>query len=403
MADAMIMDSRYFPWFEQLYTSSDHRHGHLSFDGFLMTGGDAYRMEDKAEKDAQRVFIPELFGTLNFTEVGNAMTLAGLKNPIPADWRWLSDFGAVMPSSLEGQGFGLEGFWPISKHFGIGGSTVFMRLNSLVKIMPTIETVKKLYLSQPGNEAQFTQMLSDFYRELQINSLASHEVGAGDTLVYALLYDVREYEYKMRKIDASLWFGAIIPSGVTRNPYNLASIPYGGDGMWGIFIAPTAEFELKEDLKVGMQLRVIQRFHKDTTMRLPLKKEQPLFAPVIGRAHVTPGLTVAATLYAAIEDLRAGFGAEGKYTIIYHEKDRFCVRCTKEKVNGKVPDMENLMCRSNFISEYGTVRLFYDIAHDKPWKHRPLVSLTWDIPFNNLWGKAFARTNRIVLGCTVNF
>lgn len=396
----MIMDSRYFPWLEQLYTNSDHRHGRITADAFFIKGGEAYRGELRAKEEDQIVSIPELWGELNLTEVANALTLAGLSNPIPADWRWLADMKTLMPSSMDGQGIDFEAFWPITKHFGIGGSTLIMRLSSLVLLLPNEDTIRKLYLGIPGNEAQFTEMVSQFYKELQINGTSSKEVGAGDTVVYAALYDVREYEYKMRKIDLSLWFGGIIPSGLKRDPYNLGSVPFGGNGLWGLFIAPTMELELKEDLVFGMQVRATKRFGKCMQSRLPLNAEQPLFAPAVGSVRVNPGISVTGSAYIVFQDLRAGFGLEGKYTATYHQEDTFH---TNVLVNNQQPTFKNVECHSGFISEYATIRLFYDVAHDKAWKRRPLVSLAWDIPRNHIGGKAFAKTNRVLLGCTVNF
>ena len=398
--NAMVMDSRYFPWLEQLYTGSDHRHGHITTDAFFITGGNAYCKESRAREENQIVSISGLFGELRLTDVGNALTLAGLNNPIPTDWRWLSDMKAIMPGSMEGQGIDFEGFWPITKHFGIGASALIMQLSSFLVVIPAEDTIKKLYLDAPGNHAQFTSMMSNFYKELQISSTASSEFGAGDTIVYAAFYDVKEYEHKMRKIDLSLWIGGIIPSGVKRNIYNLGSVPFGGNGLWGLFIAPTFELELKEDLKFGMQFRVTKRFSKCLESRLPLDKEQPLFAPTIGIARINPGVSITGTGYVVFEELRAGFGVEGKYTVTYHQEDSFN---SNVLINKKAPNFKTLKYTSDFISEYATIRLFYDVAHDKEWKHRPLVSLTWDIPQNHIGGKAFAKTNRILLGCTVNF
>lgn len=397
---SMVMDSRYFPWLEQLYTGSDHRHGHITADGFLIIGGKGFRAEARAREEEQIVSIPELWGELKLASVGNALTLAGQDNPIPADWRWLADFGADMPTSMQGEGIDIEAFWPISKHFGLGGSTLIMRLNSFVSVVPTDDSVKKLYLEVPGNQVLFTSMMNNFYKELNINTTTSEEIGAGDTVVYAAFYDVREYEYKMRKIDVSLWLGGIIPTGVKQNPYNLASVPFGGNGLWGAFIAPTMELELREDLKFGMQARLTKRFSRGINSRLPLEKEQPLFAPTVGCAYMQSGITVTGSAYVAFEDLRAGFGIQAKYTATYHAEDTFS---SKAFVNGLSPNFSNLNCRSSFISEYATIRLVYDVAHDRAWKHRPLVGLSWDIPRNHIGGKGFARTNRVLLGCTVNF
>lgn len=398
---SMIFDSRYFPWIDHMYNGSDHRHGHLIVDGFLIIGGDAYRMEAKALKEEQIVSIPGLWGDLKLAEVGNSLTLAGKSNPIPADWRWLSDMNANMSSSLDGQGVMIGGFVPVSTHFGIGASTLVMNLNSAVRVFPGSETVEKLYLKTPGNSALFTQMMRSFYQELNISSTVSQETGAGDTVVYATAYGVKEYEYKMRKIDGSVMVGVIVPTGVKYNPYNLGSVPFGGNGLWGLFIAPTVEIELKEELKVGLQARVTQRLAHSIKSRIPINNEQPLFSPFVGSVYDQPGVTFTGTGYLALEEIRAGFGVQLQYTVTYHAQDHFSTRCLKK--SSLKPDFSKMACRSSFVSEYLTLRIFYDIAHDRDWKNRPLITACWDIPRNYIGGKSFAKTNRVSLGCTVNF
>ncbi len=397
---SMVLDNRYFPWIPHLYTSSDHSHAHVTTEAFFVTGGDAYRHEDRAEKDKQTISYPELWGELKLADVKNSMVKVGLKDPIPADWQWLSDFRAKMNGSLEGQGVMVGGYVPVTKHIGFGASGLLLRLNALVNVVPHEETVSKLFLNTPGNQALFTQTLSNIYKELDITCTSLKEVGVGDVVVYFNIYDVHEYRYKMRKIDWGFKGGVIIPSGLKMDPHNLASIPFGGNGLWGWFIAPYTELELKEDLKFGIQARVTQRIDKSILSRVPVGKEQPLFAPIVGDVCVDAGTSFTGSAYFAFEDLRAGFGIQAKYTVTYHEHDTFSAHLENTQVK---PNFSCMNWRSEWVSEYATIRLFYDVGHDKTWKHRPLVSFTWDIPRNHIGGKGFAKTHRVSLGCTVNF
>ena len=239
------------------------------------------------------------------------------------------------------------------------------------------------------------------YQELGITSTTFNEVGVGDVVVYLSIYDVHEYKYKFRKIDWGAYFGIIIPSGTRENISNIASIPFGGPyGSWGWFIAPRAEFELREDLKFGIQGRLTQRLDKCFVGRIPTGKEQPLFAPVIGSINVDIEPTLSLAAYFAFEDLRAGFGAQAKYTLSYHEHDFFRAKIKNSPLIPKFKDMNYF---SGWTQEYGTIRLFYDIGHDKTWQYRPIVYFTWDIPMNHLGGRGFAKTNRVSIGCNFNF
>lgn len=386
-----------------MYNGSDHRHAHLITDGFLILGGDAYRMEARAIEEEQIISIPELWGNLKLANVANSLTTIGKSNPIPTDWRWLSDMNAAMTSSLDGQGILIAGFVPIKSFFGIGASTLVMHLDSVVRVLPAADTTKKLYLTIPGNMALFTQMMHSFYQELNISSVISQETGAGDSVVYAALYGIKEYEYKMKKIDGCVLLGCIVPTGVKYNPYNLASVPFGGNGLWGLFLAPTVEFELKDDLKFGLQARVTKRLSRSIKSRIPVNNEQPLFSPYVGSVYEKSGTSFTGTAYLALEEVRGGFGVQLQYTITYHEQDSFSAKAINGPLTKITPDFSNMECHSSFLSEYLTLRVFYDVAHDRDWKHRPLITACWDIPRNYIGGKAFAKTNRVSLGCTVNF
>ncbi|MCX5924382.1 MAG: hypothetical protein NTZ68_03095 [Candidatus Dependentiae bacterium] len=398
----MVWDNRYFPWFDQLYTGSDSRHSNLDVQGFFVTGGDAFRHQSRASKNEQIISYPELWGELQLAEVGASMTAVGLQNPIPADWLWLADFNVGMPASLEGQGIALAGYASLTDHIGIGASAFFMNLNAMVSLVPTEETVSKLNLKTPGNQALFTQTVQQFYKELGITSTTFNEVGVGDVVVYLSIYDVKEYRYKFRKVDWGMYLGLIIPSGTQESITNLASVPFGGPygSSWGWFLAPRAEFELREDLKFGVQGRFTQRLSKCFLGRIPINKEQPLFAPVVGSINVDIDPTFSLAAYFAFEDLRAGFGVQAKYTISFHDHDTFKASLNNSSLK---PKFKNMNYYSGWTQEYATVRLFYDIAHNKTWEYRPLVYFTWDIPMNHLGGRGFAKTNRVSIGCNFNF
>lgn len=398
---SMTWDNRYFPWFDQLYTGKDSRYANLDINGFFITGGDAYRLEPRANKDELKVSYPELWGELNLFEVGESLSAVGLNNPIPADWLWLQDFKARMPASIEGQGATVAAYAPITKHIGIGGNTMFMKTQALVSIVPDADAVSKLHLDTPGNQALFTQTIHKMYKELGITGSSVQEIGVGDIILYLSLYDVHEYKYKFRKLDWGVLLGVIIPSGLAQDPNNIASLPYGGDwGGWGWFLAPRAEFELREDLKFGIQARVTQRMDRSFIGRIPVGKEQSLFAPIVGCVGIDNGTTFSIAPYFVFEDLRAGFGMQAKYTLTVHERDEFFAKITNSSVTPRFQD-KNFF--SGWTQEYATIRLFYDVGHDKNWKHQPLAYFTWDIPMNHIEGRGFGITNRISIGCNVNF
>ncbi len=401
LVQAMTWDNRYFPWIDQLYTGSDSSHANINVQPFFITGGDAFRYQIRSIRDEQFITFPELWGELDLAVVGSSIAKTGKKNPIPDDWLWLSEIKALMPASLEAQGGMISGYAPITKHFGIGASSVVMKLNSLVSVVPDQSTIDKLFLNTPGNQSVFTQTLKKIYQDIGINSTAMQQVGVGDTVLYVHLFDIHEYKYKFRKLDWGVWAGVIIPNGLKQDPHNLASVPFGGQyGGWAWFVAPRAEFELRDDLKFGIQARLTKRLGNCFQGRIPVGKEQVLFAPLIGKVHVEQGTTFGVSAYFVFEDIRAGLGAQMQYTINVHEHDSLSAKLRNLNVDSNFVNMNYF---SGWTQEYFMFKLFYDIAHDKPWKNRPMAYFSWDIPMNHLFGRGFAKTHKIAIGCNVNF
>lgn len=398
---AMVWDNRYFPWFDQLYIGADSRHAHIDANVFFVTGGNAYRYQHLAARDEQIISYPELWGNLNLTQVSNALVKVGKPNPLPPDWRWLSEFNALMPASLEGQGFRLSGYVPVAPHLGFGGSVVLLKLDAFVSVVPDKSSIDKLNLGAPGNQALFTETMQKIYQEIGMTSTALQEIGVGDVVLYAHLFDVHEYKYKFRKLDWGVLAGIIIPSGLKQDPTNLASIPFGGNfGGWAWFVAPRAEFDLRDDLKFGIQGRITQRFDHVFNGRIPVGDEQVLFAPLVGPVSIDQGTTYGIAPYFVFEDIRAGLGVQLQYTINVHEHDTFNANLLNVNYSA---NFSNAYCYSRWTQEYFTFKLFYDIAHDKDWKNRPTAYFSWDIPMNHVGGRAFARTNQVSIGCNVNF
>lgn len=397
----MVWDNRYFPWFDHLYTGNDSRKSNIDAQVFFLKGGDAFRYQSRSARDEQTISIPELFGQLDLVPVANSIVKSGKPNPLPDDWQWLSEIKAVMPCSLEGQGGLLTMYGAIAPHFGIGGSTLIMKLNNFVNILPAPESIDKLNLNTPGNLSVFDQTMQKIYQEIDMPCTCFQEVGVGDVVLYVNIYDVHEYKYKFRKLDWGVWLGCIIPSGLKYNPTNLGSIGFGNQyGGWGWFIAPRAEFELRDDLKFGIMGRITQRFDTCFTGRIPLDKEQSLFAPIIGSVGVDQGTTFGITSYFVLENIRAGLGVQIQYTINHHENDTFYAKVPGLSLSPKFRDMGYY---SAWTDEYFSIKLFYDVAYDKFWKIRPNVYFAWDCPMNHLFGRGFGRTNKIALGCMVNF
>lgn len=397
---SMVTDNRYFPWFNHPYNGTDHQHGCFRADPFFITGTSAWKIKPGVRQIDQETGFPDLQGELDYYQLGIALEMDGKPNPIPSDWRNVTDFPMLMPGSFQGQGISFAGYAPLTNHFGIGATFLFFRLMSQANILPAASTARQLNLAAPGNQARLTQLTQDFEAIVGTQNGYIIETGVGDVDLFIRFYDVREYIFYCRKMDASVAVGLLVPTGVQESLYSIASVPFGGNGFWGWYIAPALEFELKEDWKLGFVARVQKRFARTVLSRIPIADESALFAPVIGNLNVNPGTTFMFAPYFALEDIREGLGAMVQYTVVAHLTDGF----TDEREDASpAANFTNMLANSSWVSEYVTVEGLYDLSFGQPWSYKPLFTLSLDLPLSLLGARGCAKTSRITLGLTVDF
>ena len=220
-------------------------------------------------------------------------------------------------------------------------------------------------------------------------------VGISDIEAYLRFGIVEDYAYKMRHFDVGFNFGVLIPSAQQVNYFNPASIPLGGNGHWGIFTSFDGQFELKENLGVGLLLRLNKRFERKDNRRMVQFTEPNNYGVLFGASKVDPGVTVIFSPYGQLLRLRSGFGLQGQYTLVYHERDHWRdLRC-----NGQPPaNIEIMERRSEWASEYVNVAALYDFSKDsKERTFKPIITFAVDIPVQFLIAKRVAKTFGISL------
>ena len=237
--------------------------------------------------------------------------------------------------------------------------------------------------------------------------------GFSDIDFYFRIGNIWEYLYKFKRVDVGLKVGTMIPSGVVRKIINPASVPFGGDGHWGVYSAVDFEIELKEDWKVGGHARINKRFAKTKEERLPVVgkpvlneheiflSEQQLWGGAQGRADINPGITTIFSPYARLENIREGFGLQAGYTIAHHFEDSWT---DKRPVPIPPVFLEENEKRSKWTSEFVTVDAFFDCAQLMlPYGFAPILSFKWDVPVKLFAAKGAAKTNRVSLGIKLNY
>lgn len=391
---AMVYDNRFFPLYSRTYSRTCLKPSSIIPDLFIMTANDAALNNDES------VGIPEIFGKYDQNKLANAIVDLGRPNPLQAAFPQLIGHNILwnMKGKLEAQGAALEYNQQITDHFSIGfnffGMHVFSRIN--------FELAEPQILGlTPDEVIQLDQVRRCMQESIGLEAPKFSRGGFSDIDFYFRFGGLWEYTYKFRRIDAGLRAGTMIPTGLTRQVNNPASVPFGGNGFWGIYGALDLELEVKEDWKVGIYARASKRFEKKKLDRLTLAGEQPLFGALLAPASIDPGLTVIAAPYIRVEDIRDGLGIQAKYTYVNHFDDFVKdARIIQEPPTQLGP----LNSVTDWSSEYLTLNLFYDFARVRVGKtFAPIVSLMWDIPIQFFGTERVSKTSRVSLGIIYSY
>lgn len=399
----MVFDNRYFPLTQYPYITVQGRDSHATGDFFITT---ASRAADILERD---IGIPELSGSFDQQQLADSMQIAGYPDLLPVDFANQS-LPWTMGGKLQTQGFAFSYEQNFLPHLSFGVLGLAMRSNS------TLEFSFDRNQDNAFTDEQI-EMLDDIRRAMLVQlGLACNHVqqgGAGDTEVYLRWFDHWCYSFKLRSLYYGVRLGGLFPTGVKRNIDKPASVPFGGNGFWGAYISGDAEFEVKEDWKIGLLLRISKRFSQTRLERMPVARppvadqkapqnsEPQIFGVLEGSVKIDPGLSEIFYAYTEWEGIREGLGIRLQYTLVNHHRDHW----TDERIDKTIPaNLGPVEERSAWASEYVTLCGFYDFDKLSQCRgHKPIVRAAWDIPFSLLVGHRFVHSYRVSLGLEFNF
>ena len=400
---AMVFDNRYFPLIQYPYIKVPGRNSHVTGDFFVTTASNAADDRDRA------IGIAELSGPFDQSQLGFSMKLAGFYNPpmpgrpdelppalLNGELLW------IMAGKLQTQGFAFSYRHYLGCNISVGILALAMRSNSYIDFM--FNLAKNSSLSALLSESDILALDDTRRAMLARLGLACnhvHQGGLGDIETYVRWADRCEYYFKLRSLEYGLQLGLLIPTGVKRDINKPASVPFGGNGHWGIYLSGDGEFEIKEDWKVGVLLRVSKRFTRTRDERMPVDNEPQIFGVITGPAKIDPGFTEIFSLYGQMEGLREGFGLRVQYTLTNHNRDHW----TDERAVKTIPvQLKTVEERSNWASEYITLSAFYDFQKtSRECGNKPIVRAAWGIPFTLLVGHRFVHSYKVSLGLEFNF
>lgn len=410
--NAMIVDSRFLPLLEKPFFSVQGQPSHVSASFFAAAADQALLQNDKYTG------IPEIYGVINtssgMTEhssldvniLGQALEAVGKPNPL-GELKGLS-LPYRQEGKMQAQGALFAYHQAIGDYVSLGGSAMFMRFLS----------TQRFYLDSAA--VNVSQQALDFvdvvdkarremFDELGLKAPVSDQAGVGDFDFYLRLGKTWDYVLKCKTLSYGTKFGVLAPAGQSNNIFYPTSVPFGGNGHWGLYTAMDFEAEVKEYWKVGLLAWVGKRFARETPQRLSVGGEPTVFGAMTGRVKVNPGFTGSISPYVTLENIRAGLGLRVQYTLTKHAHDQWKVVCKSNDLEqyslkscGKNYSLGEYISR--WASDYITLDAFYDFGNARAERSfDPIIFLSCDIPVDAIVANAVPRMYKVSLGLDISF
>jgi hypothetical protein len=409
---AMIVDSRFIPLLQKPFFSVQGCPSHVSASLFAAMASESLLQND------EYTGLPEIYGvvdtsngmrkhaSLDVNVLGQACEAVGLANPL-GELKGLS-----LPYRQEGKMQAQGGLFAyhqaIGDYVSLGGSVLFMRFLSTQRFYLDTASVN---VSQQALD--FVDVVDkarrDMFNELGFKAPASDQSGVGDFNFYLRIGKTWDYTLKCKSLSYGTKFGVLAPAGRSRETLSPASVPFGGNGHWGMYTAMDFEAEVKEYWKVGLMAWVGKRFARVTPQRLSVGGEPMIFGVMGGKVKVNPGFTGSVSPYVTLENIRSGLGMRVQYTLTKHAHDQWKVLCKDNDV-----EIYSLMshCKryslgeyvSRWASDYITLDAFYDFGSARAERSfDPILFVSCDIPVDAIVANAVPRMYKISLGLDISF
>lgn len=388
---AMVFDNRYLPLLQRPRLSIDGTQSEFDAAYIISTANKAF------DQNQNNIPLPDIFGVFDQAELAKSIAETGKQNPLPSQFQGLLESIPWLRSGkIQMQGVTFTWRQSIINWLSTGFSWVFMRVNTRELFALQLSEIRPTGAVIAGDQVLLEDARLHMLDQLDLIAGRASQMGFGDIDWYLRLGNMWEYMARFRRIDAGLRVGSLMATGVLREINKPTSVPFGGNGHWGFYVAADGMFELREDWKVGAMLRVNKRFTKTRADRMPVTKEPQPFGAVVGDVRIKPGPTIIFQPYFLLENLRGGLSLGLDYNLIWHSKDQWRdARCNQEiPVNLQEP--EN---RSEWSAEYFTINILYDFGKTQVKREfDPVFSFQWDVPSSLFISSRVPRTNRVSLG-----
>lgn len=391
---ANYYDNQYLPLIEYRPIMPDGLVSSVMINGFAATGSSAVNNREKT------IGIPEIYGSFDLGQLATAYSVVypDRLNPLPSDLRGFK-IPYIVGGKLQAQGIDISYYQKICPFLFGGISLLAFRVNGSQDFI--LNKNELGIITTPGMEQEFDDARRELFNDLGFQN-RSHQGGLGDLDLYLRVAYLDEYKFKFRRFDVGLRGGILVPTGKKRILSEPTSIPFGGDGHFGMYAQFDGLFELKEDFKVGVLCRVSKRVAKIQEERLSVEGEPMIYGADTGLVRVDPGVTLVFSPWLVLEGVRAGLGLGIYYTLTVHHEDGW----RDVRANRDVPvTLSKTMEATEWGRDLFTAQIFYDFGKTKPnriWAD-PILSFRWDIPVSLYVTKNTTKVNRVSLGVEFPF
>lgn len=387
----MVFDNRYVPFLFKPLFLKDEVDYHLTFQPFFMQA-------DRAISDANDLNIPDICGNYDQRVLAQTFPLRGLPDPLRSDFQLRTSIPWLRIGRLDAQGLAFIFEQKVAPWLSVGINSLFIHVSMRHEFL-FAELESRLPL---GDKNYLLQAKEQIHQELGISPALFSKTGFGDIDLYLKARWGWEYILKCRNIDVALKLGLLIPSAQERDRNNPASIPFGGNRHWGIYGGLENEWELRENLTIGLMGRAIKRFKKNDRIRVPLLTEPPEYGALQAPVSVDPGWTFVFNPYVRLEEIREGLGFQFLYYLVAHLEDRYVDVRSQEQRTALPSNICSLEPCSSWGAEYISVGAFYDFGPVRNCIY-PKISAYWDIPVNWLVSKRSVKTHSVSLMVELEF
>lgn len=417
--NAFHLPSKHTPFFENDFTVSLYpkKKNTLTVDGIFGAVSTAFK------RNGQSGGTPELYGNYELMSVINS--LQAVQGNHPGFVSPLDQLDPLLKNKLKSS---VVNFGVSEKIYTVGCAFSYTRwffdnkifLGAWLPVL-SMQSMNRYSLKQDSSLIGIDPNLVDKVRRDTHQALGFYDNGAsrigfGDLDLHVGYRAFWDHEWLMKAITVTSKMGMMVPTGVRHNINNPSTIPFMGDGHWGLYGESNAQFELKQDLRLGFVLHGAQQFSRRRSKeRIPVFKEPAIFSALVGVLDVQPGFTLALAPYLVLENILDNVHFYVKYTYMRHAADTVQdVRTDKtipsylnqsptlivpqKDIDANQYDKWNI---SKWRAHYVTLQLMFDTRQTlTSWKLDPTLYLSYDIPCA---GRGISKMNQITLGGSVHF